>query len=113
MLAHLEQQFPRRCSSCSIRFESLTDYVEITTPLGSPQDFDEGRRASDPGPPLGVICYANCVCGSTISVNCNIPDPVLEGIRKSIALDARDMGCNPTDLWEELHSRVLELVSHE
>ena len=64
---YIEGLFPKTCSNCGARFESLREYLEGTAHLASPvlyDDIDEGV----PAEPLGPMSLANCACGSTLTI---------------------------------------------
>jgi hypothetical protein len=108
VLAHLEEQFPRYCSLCRREYQTLLHYTELTTSIGAPQDFDIGRRPSDPEPGLGVICYANCICGSTLSLLCDLPGQALQDLRQVILDEAGHRGISTAEVWAELFRRAEE-----
>jgi hypothetical protein len=110
LLARLKTQFPKSCSSCGRTFSTFEEYIEVTTAIGSPQDMDASRRISDPSPPLGVLWYANCRCGSTLTLSCDLPAEVQDGLRRAIAPDAAEMNIRSSRVWLLLRNRVLSLV---
>ena len=67
--SHIENQFPRNCSTCSHRFASLKEYLEYTTHLGNPVSYDAEMRRWMPLKPLGTFSLANCQCGTTLSID--------------------------------------------
>jgi len=69
--AHVERQFPKSCANCGRRFGSLADFLHQTKHLSDPVSFDEARGDKRPRDPLGVFSFANCRCGSTLSISSN------------------------------------------
>jgi hypothetical protein len=65
---HVERKFPMACSSCGHRFASLKEYLEYTTPLGNPISYDAQAGNWRPREPVGTLAFANCRCGTTLSI---------------------------------------------
>jgi hypothetical protein len=66
---HIERQFPMKCSMCAHPFASLKEYLEYTTHLGKPVSYDADAGDWQPLEPLGTLSYANCQCGTTLSIS--------------------------------------------
>ncbi|MFI5362027.1 MAG: hypothetical protein ACHQ49_08675 [Elusimicrobiota bacterium] len=64
---HVERQFPKRCQACGAEFASLVDYLRRTKHVGDPASYDD---ESEPRPrdPMGIFAFANCRCGSTLTI---------------------------------------------
>lgn len=61
-----EDQFPKSCSNCGVRFKNFCDYVNNTDPIGqAPVAVCE--KIADP---VELISLVNCKCGGTISLKC-------------------------------------------
>ena len=54
---------------CEHRFLTLKDYLEYTTHLGKPVSYDAEKGDWQPREPLGTISYANCRCGTTLTIS--------------------------------------------
>ena len=67
--SHLERRFPRSCSNCSTRYESLADFVTRTTRVGSPVSYDAQIGDWEPETPVGTFAMANCECGTTLTLS--------------------------------------------
>jgi hypothetical protein len=65
--AYIEGLFPKVCPNCGRHFASLRDYLEITTHLSNPVLYDD-LAGGIPDKPLGPMSYANCPCGTTVSI---------------------------------------------
>jgi hypothetical protein len=66
---HVEQKFPMTCSTCGHRFASLKEYLEYTTHLGNPISYDAESGNWRPWEPVGTLSFANCRCGTTLSLS--------------------------------------------
>ncbi|MGW8370225.1 MAG: hypothetical protein ACWGPN_16295 [Gammaproteobacteria bacterium] len=67
--AHIERKFPMTCSKCGRRFASLRDYLLNTTHVGSPVSYDAELTDWRPRLPIGTMSFANCRCGTTLSIS--------------------------------------------
>jgi hypothetical protein len=65
--AHLESLFPRNCSKCGRLFPSLADYLRNTIHVDAPISYD-AVSAEVPAVPVGTMSFANCACGTTLSL---------------------------------------------
>jgi hypothetical protein len=54
---------------CEHRFLTLKDYLEYTTHLGKPVSYDAEKGDWQPHEPLGTLSYANCRCGTTLTIS--------------------------------------------
>ena len=68
MREHLEGLFPKHCRNCGRRFDTLRDYLLITTHLGSTMPYDAMMGNWRPINPIGMVTLANCPCGNTLSL---------------------------------------------
>src|SRR5262245_1482610 len=66
---HVERKFPMACSACGHWFASLREYLEYTTHLGNPISFDAELGNWRPWRPIGTLSFANCRCGTTLSLS--------------------------------------------
>jgi len=71
---YIESQFPRTCSNCGRTFQTLFDYLIKTRHLGDPIAYDEDALKVDGQNLTGVVSYANCVCGSTLTITSQAMD---------------------------------------
>ncbi len=69
MRRYIEGLFPKVCSNCGLRFNSLREYAQITTHKGDPVSYDAALGEWNPSQPLGTLSFANCPCGSTLSIS--------------------------------------------
>lgn len=66
---HVERKFPMACTACGHPFASLKEYLEYTKHLGNPVSYDAEAGNWRPWRPLGTLSYANCRCGTTLSIS--------------------------------------------
>jgi hypothetical protein len=67
---HFEGQFPKTCLNCRLVFNSLAEYIQITSPIGDPVSYDLEKWVWDPPlKPLETLIFSHCKCRSTISVS--------------------------------------------
>jgi hypothetical protein len=66
--AYIEGLFPKVCTKCGTRFESLHEYLKLTTHIGAPIFYDTvgGKPIAEP---MGPMSYANCRCGTTLTID--------------------------------------------
>ena len=64
VLLTCEGQFPRPCSACHRTSPSFLAHIDEHVAVGGPH-FDD---CDDEDGAVGVLCFANCVCGSTLAV---------------------------------------------
>ncbi|MCC6874114.1 MAG: hypothetical protein IT378_07375 [Sandaracinaceae bacterium] len=82
------EQFPRHCSACDRRFASFEQYLLETTPVGVPVEYDPA-----PDDPFGIVEFANCPCGTTLSVLWEGPPSEQRvALRRAIVEDAAQAG---------------------
>jgi hypothetical protein len=63
---NVEQQFPKDCSCCGFRFNSLTEYLLNTTHVGDPHSYDAELENWRPKNPFGTYSFSDCKCGNTL-----------------------------------------------
>jgi hypothetical protein len=108
--AHIEGLFPRVCPNCGRRFGSLRDYLRMTTHLESPVLYDEidGEIPSDP---LGPISFANCPCGTTLTVGSRgMPASQMVEMLKWAKQESARRSIGVRDLLLHLRDRIDELT---
>ena len=67
--AHVEGQFPRRCTCCGREYATLTEWVEVTAPVGDPISYDAEHEEWRPAEEDGTMALSNCPCGSTLALS--------------------------------------------
>src|SRR5690348_745358 len=65
---HFRGLFPKVCSNCGRRFDSLHEYIHTTTPRGTPVSFDADLEDWETPQPIGSLAYADCPCGNTLAL---------------------------------------------
>ena len=66
---HIERQFPKICTQCGRTFASLGEYIRDTERVGDPVSYDAERKVWKPRRPVGTLAFANCSCGTTLTVS--------------------------------------------
>ena len=69
MRQHLEGLFPKTCPKCHHVFATLREYLLTTTHLGPAMPYDPEAGNWIPYQPLGLMTYANCACGNTLTLS--------------------------------------------
>lgn len=67
--AHLESLFPRTCSCCGRRFESLRDFIRNTDEAGAPVCYDAEAGDWAPEDDGGTCGVRTCQCGTSITLS--------------------------------------------
>lgn len=57
---HFEGLFPKSCSRCGRRFDTLRDYIRQTQRLGPAMSYDVEEGNWAPAEPLGTLVVSNC-----------------------------------------------------
>lgn len=67
--ALLENEFPKRCSSCGRSYSSLESFLTATAQVREGTGLMQ-YEGEDPNPTPRVTVCRNCVCGSTLATFC-------------------------------------------
>ena len=114
-LEHLRRHHPRQCPNCGERFETPEQYLRKTTRLGPPMLFDPQLPGPPDAPPIGALSYANCACGSSLSVSGEGMPP--EDFRRLVGWardEARDREVGICVVLDELRMEVhVALIGQE
>jgi hypothetical protein len=110
----ISRQFPKDCSCCGKRFNSLEEYLQNTTHCGKPVSFDAAEKNWRPIKPIGTISMANCSCGTTLSISSKGLDLItfwrmMNWARK----EARKRNITISDLLAELRTKLDKIVLHK
>jgi len=108
---HFESVFPKTCSACGRRFDTLREYVLATRPRGPAQSFDADLGDWETRQPMGTLAYADCPCGNTLALGTSGMDgadrlALLGWVREQ----CEPRGVVPTQVLEELRAMVREAV---
>jgi HD-like signal output (HDOD) protein len=100
-LSACRSQFPRTCRCCGTSFKSFDHYLEKTTLIGKPmldpiEDDDE---------PIGMLCFANCACGSTLAL-CYEDTSEHAAFNRALADAARSTGRTHVDVGLDIVEQV-------
>jgi len=109
---HLESKFPRTCSRCGRWYDSLADYLLGTTYVGDPWSADDPAATAHTARLVGTISYANCRCGTTLTLSSAGLDQVTMGrllhwAGASMARRGLTMGALLSDLRRRIDEEVL------
>jgi hypothetical protein len=111
--SYIEGLFPRVCPTCGRRFDSLRDYLEVTVHLSSPMLYDDIDDAI-PTTPLGPMSFANCPCGTTLSVGSRgIPPAQMVELLTWAKHEARLRSIGLSELLHHIRERIDEQVLAE
>ena len=111
--AHLESKFPKDCQSCGRRYTCLADYLLRTTHVGHPVSIDDPNHQNESRPLFGAISYADCRCGSTMSLSSKGLDRMtmwrlLQWAALSMARRGMSIGEILSDLRRRIDAEVLD-----
>lgn len=117
MRDHLEGLFPKICSKCQRRFATLREYLLITSHAGSAIPYDAVSGDWLPLKPVGAVTYANCPCGSTLTLSSKgMPIPRLWSLLNWARVETKERGLTPQELLnylrEEICKQVLDLAEY-
>lgn len=97
-----QDQFPRHCPACDRRYGTFAQYLSSTTPVGYPMEYD-----TDAEDPFGIVDFANCECGTTLSVRWEgPPSEERAALREAIREDAKRASTSPTGVLVSLRNAI-------
>ena len=104
---HFAGLFPKVCTNCGRRFDSLAEYIRITTPRGAPVSFDADLEDWDTKQPIGSLAYADCPCGNTLALGTDsMALPTRLELLDWIRQQCRDRQVGPSEVLEGLRQRI-------
>jgi hypothetical protein len=108
---YFESLFPRSCPNCQRQFQTLREYLSVTTQTGRAHSYDAEMGDWKTQNPIGTVMCTNCTCGTTITLNTDQMMleqrlALLDWIRK----ETQRQSISPSDLLERLRDRVRQLV---
>jgi hypothetical protein len=65
---NVEQQFPKDCNACGVRYNSLKEYLLNTVHIGAPHSYDAELENWRPHIPFGTYSFSDCKCGNTLVI---------------------------------------------
>jgi hypothetical protein len=111
MRAHLESQFPKVCPNCERRFETLREYLQVTTNLGSAMPYDAEMDDWNPVDPAGTVAYTNCPCGTTLALTSHgMPLHRLWPLLNWARIETKKRGMTPRELLDYLRDEICKQV---
>jgi hypothetical protein len=109
--SYIEGLFPKVCPKCGRQFDSLRDYLLLTTHMGSPHFLEPEHGGPAPGSPLGPIAHAICVCGYTLTIGSKgIPKDQLVELNNWARVESRARSISTTALLRHIRDRIDEEV---
>jgi hypothetical protein len=109
--SYIEGLFPKVCPKCGRRFDSLRDYLLLTTHMGSPHFLEPDHGGPLPGNPVGPITHATCLCGHTLTIGSNgIPKDQLVELIDWARVESRTRSISTTALLRHIRDRIDEEV---
>ena len=114
MREHVEGLFPKYCSNCGRRFDTLRKYLLATTHLGSAMPYDADLGDWKPENPLGAFLYSNCPCGNTLALSSKgMPLPLLWSIMAWAKRETKKQKMTPQELLTHLRDEMCKQVLSE
>ena len=114
MRDHLEGLFPKYCQSCGRRFDSLKQYLQLTSHMGSALPYDAMLGDWKPKKPMGMVTLANCPCGNTLALTSKgMPLPQLWKLMAWAKDETKKRGMNPQELLNYLRDEICKQVLSE
>ena len=114
MREHLEGLFPKTCRNCGRNFDSLKEYLQITTHLGSAMPYDAMQGDWKPVKPIGMVTLANCPCGNTLSLtSVGMPRPQPWRLMAWAKVETIKRGVSPQELLNYLRDEICRQVLSE
>lgn len=106
IIAACKAQFPRACSKCGREFADFKDFIKCTRPIGAPQL----PRGSDD--PMGMVSYVNCLCGTTLLLECN-DARAHKMVAEAMAAEASARGQSVQELLLDIRAEVRRRMLEE
>src|SRR5262245_37479472 len=107
--SYIEGLFPKVCPKCGRQFNSLREYLQGTTHMGSPHFFETAAGAC--GNPLGPIAHATCVWCSTLTIGSEgIPKDQLVELIDWAQVESQSRSVTAAGLLRQLRDRIDEEV---
>ncbi len=107
IIDHISRQFPRACPSCRRRFESLQEYILVTTHVGAPISLDAEIGDWEPTEPLGALALANCPCGSTLAIGSKgMSLKTMWKLMRWLRTETKRRGLTPSELLSHLRREI-------
>jgi len=111
---YYESLFPRNCPNCQRQFQTLREYLLVTTRIGHAHSYDAEIGDWENENPIGTIMCALCPCGTTLALTTRYMMitqrlALLDWIRK----ETQKQGISPSELLERLRDSVRQLVLDE
>jgi hypothetical protein len=111
---YVESLFPKTCPCCQRVYNTLREYLLVTTPIGLPISYDVDLGNKNPEKIIGTIASFNCPCGTTLSISSeqmehNQRVALLDWLFQETAVQ----GVGASELLDRLRTKVSQLVLEE
>jgi hypothetical protein len=108
--SYIEGLFPKVCSRCGRRFDSLHEYLIATTHLSTPVLYDD-ISGEIPAGPIGPMSLANCPCGTTLAIGSKgIPPGQLVELLSWAKSESSRRSIGVRELLQHIRDRIDEQV---
>lgn len=107
-------QFPKVCSPCGRRYETLTEYIKTTRAIGNVISHDADAGNWGLKRPVGSVAMVNCSCGSTLSLSTDdMPMNQRERVLEWVHEETERSGVAHSEVLEALRAAVRERALSE
>ncbi len=108
---HVENEFPKDCSTCNHWFASLKEYLEYTTPAGKPISYDAERGDWKPLKPFGTFSLRTCQCGTTLSLSSHgMRLATLWRLLQWLRKESSSRGINMREVMDDIRKKINDQV---
>jgi len=113
--AYHESQFPKACSTCGRRFETLADYIRSTSRIGRTISYDADQGDWETAKPMGTFALANCACGTTLALSTDgMPTQLRQQLLAWVKQECEQRALQPSDVIDRLRDQVrARALSHQ
>lgn len=99
--------FPLDCACCGRQYQTIQDYIALTTRIGPVTSYDAALGDWRPAAPIGTLAQSNCACGSTFALGTEgMPLPQRLALLDWIRRETQTRGAQPSEILEELRDRI-------
>lgn len=111
---YYESLFPKNCPNCQRQFQTLREYLLVTTRLGHAHSYDAELGNWKTEDPIGTLMCTKCPCGTTLALSTEhmmLPQrlALLDWLRE----ETQRQGISSSELLEGLRDKVRQLVLAE
>lgn len=108
---YFDSLFPKVCPNCNRGFATLLEYIQVTKRVGMPISYDANDDDWNTTQPIGTAVYANCPCGSTLSLTTeDLQLPKRLELLNWMRMETQRKGVSPSELLEYLRNKIRRRV---